>query len=85
MYKLPIPRIQARLQRIDTAFKELDAHMLELIQERREQERRVREGKESPPEKEDLFGSLVRAAGEEREDDGVPFSDREVVGNTCES
>ena len=83
VYRLPTPW-RAKLSKIDTAFKELDSHMLELIQERRDLEKRVRDGTESAPEKEDLFGSLVRAAGEEREDDGIPFSDREVVGNTCE-
>jgi len=58
--------------------------MMELVQERRERERRVLNGEEDAAEKEDLFGSLVRAAAEEREDDGIPFGDREVIGNTCE-
>lgn len=58
--------------------------MMELVQERREREKRVLEGEEDAAEKEDLFGSLVRAAAEEREDDGIPFGDREVIGNTCD-
>ncbi|KAL7412642.1 cytochrome P450 [Mrakia frigida] len=82
VYKLPIPRLQPFLTKMDTAFKELDSHMMELVQERRAREKRVLEGKEDAPEKEDLFGSLVRAAAEEREDDGIPFGDREVIGNT---
>lgn len=85
LYSLPIPRLQPYLARINTAFAELDAHMMELVVERRAQQAKVDAGEADAPKKMDLFGSLVQASAEERDEDDVPFGDREVLGNTCES
>lgn len=73
MYRFPI----ARLQRIDQAFKELDAHLLALVKARR-----AALASGSDEGKADLFGSLLLAG---KDEDGEEVLSGEKVGGPAGS